>query len=179
MLQQYIHSLQFIHFSYTYRLLSRDSLPEYRSIHKTMAGSFGNAKLEPEDEKVWSICRMPFWNSTTGSSSTPDVNDNNNMQPQSQLGVDTHHHSSSSLSSLAMSLFPTRRRLSLDPTNKLFFPCMSSLSFKLVSVIIFSICGYSFYILMFDEYIYIVEFYSSWVSLPVLVTKIIYTWVSF
>ncbi|XP_017254140.1 vesicle-associated protein 4-1-like isoform X2 [Daucus carota subsp. sativus] len=88
-----------------------------------MAGGFGNVKLETEDEKVWSICRMPFWNSTTISS---DVDNNSNMHHQTQLGFDTasthHHHSSTSLSSLAMSLLPTRRRLSLDPTNKLFFP---------------------------------------------------------
>ncbi|KAK1396230.1 Vesicle-associated protein 4-2 [Heracleum sosnowskyi] len=89
-----------------------------------MAGDFGNVKPEPDDEKVWSICRMPFWNSTTLSSSTCNDVNNKNMRHQSQLGFDTSsaHHSSSSLSSLAMSLFPAKRRLSLDPTNKLFFP---------------------------------------------------------
>ncbi|KAL8145644.1 vesicle-associated protein 4-1-like [Apium graveolens] len=89
-----------------------------------MTGGFCNVKLEPDDEKVWSICRMPFWNSSTISSSTSSDVDNNNMHHQSQLGVDSSstHHSSSSLSSLAMSLFPSKRRLSLDPTNKLFFP---------------------------------------------------------
>lgn len=104
---------------------SLDSLLKYSSIQKTMAGGSGNVKSEPEGKKVWSICRMPFWNSTTISSNVNN-NYNNNIHHQTRLGIDplstTHHHSSTSLSSLAMSIFPSRRRLSLDPTNKLFFP---------------------------------------------------------
>lgn len=118
-----------------------------------MAGGFGNVKPEPDDEKVWSICRMPFWNSTTISSSTSSDVNNNSMHHQSQSGVDTSstHHSSGSLSSLAMSLFPTKRRLSLDPTNKLFFPCMSFLSltwflllfFEFVVVVLIILCFFT------------------------------------
>lgn len=51
------------------------------------------------DGKVWSLCRIPFWHS--GSN------------PQYK----------SSVSSVARSLLPTRRRLRLDPATKLYFPC--------------------------------------------------------
>ncbi|KAJ8628456.1 hypothetical protein MRB53_021763 [Persea americana] len=49
------------------------------------------------DGNVWSLCRMPFWHSGNGSSS-------------------------SSFSLVARSFLPTRRRLRLDPASKLYFP---------------------------------------------------------
>ncbi|KAI4322617.1 hypothetical protein L6164_022294 [Bauhinia variegata] len=77
------------------------------------------------DGKVWSICRMPFWqtNQTSPSSSSTSSMHNVHLQNQSFQSVDrSTRPSSSSVSSVAKSLLPTRRRLRLDPPNKLYFP---------------------------------------------------------
>ncbi|RZC46396.1 hypothetical protein C5167_039337 [Papaver somniferum] len=90
--------------------------------------------------KVWSLCKMPFWqsggnnNSNVTSSSTSS---SSTSQPQPQHH---HHHnynhnqqqhvvegssntqSSNTVISVARSLIPTRRRLRLDPATKLYFP---------------------------------------------------------
>ncbi|XP_043697819.1 vesicle-associated protein 4-1-like [Telopea speciosissima] len=68
------------------------------------------------DGKVWSICRMPFWQSGNASSSSSQ-----NLHHQQNIDG-SNHHSSTTVSSVARSLLPTRRRLRLDPRNKLYFP---------------------------------------------------------
>ena len=99
------------------------------------------------DGKGWSFCRMPFWQTThTPSSSTTSMSYMHNVHPQNQnnfQSVDrSSHHSSTTVSSMAKSLLPTKRRLHLDPSNKLYFPCMCLLklvcSWNLFGRIIFS-----------------------------------------
>ncbi|KVH96943.1 vesicle-associated protein 4-2-like [Cynara cardunculus var. scolymus] len=76
--------------------------------------------------KVWGLFKLPFRSTnistthTTSSSSSyqiegsnPHNNNNNNNYSSS---------STASVSSVARSLLPTRRRLRLDPRNKLYFP---------------------------------------------------------
>ncbi|KAF3443827.1 hypothetical protein FNV43_RR13517 [Rhamnella rubrinervis] len=77
------------------------------------------------DGKVWSICRMPFWQTRNASSSSSSLTSMHNVHQLNQGHQPVEHtslHSSSSVSSVAKSLLPTRRRLRLDPANKLFFP---------------------------------------------------------
>lgn len=83
------------------------------------------------EKKVWSLCKMPFWQTPSGSSSSSSsstslsaVNHNSvyqqshTLQPVEKSNVG----SSIAVSSMAKSLLPTRRRLRLDPPNKLYFP---------------------------------------------------------
>lgn len=63
------------------------------------------------DGKILGLFKLPFRNSTTTSNAT------------SNSQVDgSSNDSSSSVSSVARSLLPTRRRLRLDPSKKLYFP---------------------------------------------------------
>uniref|UniRef100_A0A0E0ALD2 MSP domain-containing protein n=1 Tax=Oryza glumipatula TaxID=40148 RepID=A0A0E0ALD2_9ORYZ len=88
--------------------------------------------------KLWNLCRMPFWQPggapATASAPPPP--------PSSSSSAGIHHHSAGryghegggggavagdgapagSISSVAKSLLPARRRLRLDPPNKLYFP---------------------------------------------------------
>ncbi|KAL2331746.1 hypothetical protein Fmac_019327 [Flemingia macrophylla] len=81
------------------------------------------------DAKAWSFCRMPFWQ-TTHTTAPPSSSSmsyvHNNVYPQNQSNpqsVDrSTHHSSTTLSAVAKSLLPTKRRLRLDPPNNLYFP---------------------------------------------------------
>ncbi|XP_022749069.1 vesicle-associated protein 4-2-like [Durio zibethinus] len=86
---------------------------------------------KPEGEgKVWSLPKMPFWQTSNGnekgsSSSSSMCQGNNNVYQQSQssqLGERSIVTSSNAVSSMAKSLLPTRRRLRLDPSYKLYFP---------------------------------------------------------
>ncbi|XP_058779993.1 vesicle-associated protein 4-2-like [Vicia villosa] len=85
------------------------------------------------DGKVWNFCRMPFWQTshnpssssttTTTSSSSTSYMHNVHHQSQSVHSIDRSiTQSSATVSSVAKSLLPTRRRLRLDPPNKLYFP---------------------------------------------------------
>ncbi|KAH7545906.1 hypothetical protein FEM48_Zijuj01G0143500 [Ziziphus jujuba var. spinosa] len=87
----------------------------------------------PSDGKVWGFFKRPFRqqagntiNTTTLSSSSTSHNVHHHHHHH-------HHHSSqplegsnpqapNSVSSVARSLLPTRRRLKLDPSTKLYFP---------------------------------------------------------
>ncbi|KAK7401985.1 hypothetical protein VNO78_13901 [Psophocarpus tetragonolobus] len=80
------------------------------------------------DAKVWSFCRMPFWQTThtPSSSSSTSMSYMHNVHQQNQntfQSVDRSSQlSSTTISSVAKSLLPTKRRLRLDPPNKLYFP---------------------------------------------------------
>ncbi|KAJ1410731.1 PapD-like superfamily [Sesbania bispinosa] len=77
------------------------------------------------DGKGWSFCRMPFWQTThtQSSSSSTSYMHNVHHQNQSLQSLDrSTHQSPVTVSSVAKSLLPTRRRLRLDPPNKLYFP---------------------------------------------------------
>ncbi|KAI3740799.1 hypothetical protein L2E82_31273 [Cichorium intybus] len=74
--------------------------------------------------KVWGLFKLPFRN--TGNSTTHTTTSSSSYQTE---GSNTHNSnnnrglsSSNSVSSVARSLLPTRRRLRLDPSNKLYFP---------------------------------------------------------
>ena len=101
------------------------------------------------DGKVWSFCRMPFWQGRNGSSSSSSsltsMHNNAHQQNQSHQSVDRMNlQSSNTVSSVAKSFLPTRRRLRLDPPNKLFFPCklfwVLTLIFHFCCIIFF--CGH-------------------------------------
>ncbi|KAF5726415.1 hypothetical protein HS088_TW22G00093 [Tripterygium wilfordii] len=78
--------------------------------------------------KVWSLCRLPFWQSSSGGTSSTtissgSVSHNVYQQPQNQrLGETSSLHSVNKMSLVAKSLLPTRRRLKLDPPQNLYFP---------------------------------------------------------
>ncbi|CAK9181305.1 unnamed protein product [Ilex paraguariensis] len=83
----------------------------------------------PSDGKVWGLFKLPFRNSGNSHSTTSSHSTHQQQQSQSQSqsnshvqGSNVHNNSSSSVSSVARSLLPTRRRLRLDPSNKLYFP---------------------------------------------------------
>ncbi|XP_058090213.1 vesicle-associated protein 4-2-like [Magnolia sinica] len=73
------------------------------------------------DGKVWSLCRMPFWQMGNSSSSSSSSQHHLQQQPQ-QHHIEGSNPHPSSVSSVAKSLLPTRRRLRLDPSSKLYFP---------------------------------------------------------
>ncbi|XP_011096192.1 vesicle-associated protein 4-2 [Sesamum indicum] len=84
---------------------------------------------EKMDGKVWGLFKLPFRNShsTTSSSSNFALYQQNyghgNSNAHSQVeGSGSHATTATSVSSVARSLLPTRRRLKLDPSNKLYFP---------------------------------------------------------
>ncbi|KAL6975361.1 Vesicle-associated protein 4-1 [Sarracenia purpurea var. burkii] len=71
--------------------------------------------------KLWKLC--PFWQSGTASSSSSSTQNLHSQNPSNQNGgVTSNNRASKTVSSVARSLFPTRRRLRLDPTNSLYFP---------------------------------------------------------
>ncbi|XP_057790632.1 vesicle-associated protein 4-1 isoform X2 [Salvia miltiorrhiza] len=74
--------------------------------------------------KKWRIC--PFWQSGPAPSSSPSSTQNLQSQSQNQSHqnavVASNSRSSSTVSSVARSLLPGRRRLRLDPSNNLYFP---------------------------------------------------------
>lgn len=99
------------------------------------------------DSRRWGLFKLPFRNSNvqstssmaTSSSSASSSNLNQNYIHQSRhfryhgppvvegLGQNHHHQPSTttipSMSSVAKSILPTKRRLKFDPPAKLYFPC--------------------------------------------------------
>uniref|UniRef100_A0A2N9EGJ2 MSP domain-containing protein n=1 Tax=Fagus sylvatica TaxID=28930 RepID=A0A2N9EGJ2_FAGSY len=86
------------------------------------------------DGKVWSLCKMPFWQTSIASSSSSSATTAAAASSATISGQNQSHqaversslHSSNAVSSMAKSLLPTRRRLRLDPSNKLFFPLVQT-----------------------------------------------------
>ncbi|XP_024983365.1 vesicle-associated protein 4-2-like [Cynara cardunculus var. scolymus] len=74
--------------------------------------------------KVWGLFKLPFRN--TGNVTTHTTTSSSSYQIEGSNAHNSNNHhgssSSSSVSSVARSLLPTRRRLRLDPRNKLYFP---------------------------------------------------------
>ncbi|CAH9071432.1 unnamed protein product [Cuscuta epithymum] len=91
-----------------------------------------SSKKLVSEGKSWSICKLPFWNSTnfSSSSSSSSTAYSSSFRPRHDnvfAGAHQHSnlHSTSSTKPTSMnikSFLPTRRRLSLDPSNKLYFP---------------------------------------------------------
>lgn len=88
----------------------------------------------PSDGKVWGIFKLPFRQTGNNTRTTPSSSSASNLYVQTQPHVEgsNHYGSAISVSSVAKSLLPTRRRLKLDPANKLYFPCMY-FPFKILS----------------------------------------------
>ncbi|GAB4831091.1 Vesicle-associated protein 4-2 [Ancistrocladus abbreviatus] len=91
-------------------------------------------RSQSEGGKIWGFFKLPFRQGTQSSSSSSSSSlafqhKNGLQQSQSQSssshlvgeGSDSHS-SSSSVSSVARSFLPARRRLRLDPASKLYFP---------------------------------------------------------
>lgn len=79
----------------------------------------------PSDGKVWGFFKLPFQKSGNSTSTTSSSSSASHLHGQSQPhleGSSPHGGSANSVSSVAKSLLPTRRRLKLDPANKLYFP---------------------------------------------------------
>ncbi|KAG2717193.1 hypothetical protein I3843_03G164500 [Carya illinoinensis] len=75
------------------------------------------------DVKVWSLCKIPFWHTSIASSSSSSASASVSGRSHIHQAVESSSlHSSNAVSSIAKSLLPSRRRLRLDPPNKLFFP---------------------------------------------------------
>lgn len=81
--------------------------------------------------KGWGLCRMPFFggggaggSSSLNSSSAYSLTQQQH-RPTGQGQPEARRRGSggSSVSSVAKALLPTRRRLRLDPTTKIYFPC--------------------------------------------------------
>lgn len=93
--------------------------------------AIADEKSQPQqsEAKVWGLFKIPFRQSAQSSSSSSSFSlssysgmnhsVNNNMNP---IADGSNSQSSSSVSSVARSLLPKRRRLRLDPPSKLYFP---------------------------------------------------------
>lgn len=74
--------------------------------------------------KLWGFFKRPFRQSAGNTATFSSSSSSQIAHHHTSSHVDgPHPHSSSSVSSVARSLLPTRRRLKLDPSNKLYFPC--------------------------------------------------------
>lgn len=98
----------------------------------------GDEEKSEAERNVWNPCKKPFWQSSSGSangalnsssssssasSSSMSHSNGNHQQNQSiQFGERSSGNSSNVVSSMAKALIPTRRRLRLDPSSKLYFP---------------------------------------------------------
>ncbi|KAI3466162.1 hypothetical protein Pfo_022825 [Paulownia fortunei] len=81
------------------------------------------AIVDSHHHKKWRLC--PFWQSATASSSSSSTQylHNQSQNHSHQNGrVASNTRSSSTVSSVARSLLPRRRRLRLDPSSNLYFP---------------------------------------------------------
>ncbi|RVW60464.1 Vesicle-associated protein 4-1 [Vitis vinifera] len=80
-------------------------------------------RRKPSSEgKLWRLC--PFWQSGNGSPSSSSTQNFQQHKIRGRRHVDDTdtRSSSSTVSSVARSFLPTRRRLRLDPANNLYFP---------------------------------------------------------
>jgi len=91
------------------------------------------ADPKPHSEpKVWNFFKLPFRHSTsatttTSSSANLHLHHHHHHHNPNNLPLEgSTSHTSNSVSSVARSLLPTRRRLKLDPSNKLYLPCINS-----------------------------------------------------
>lgn len=89
------------------------------AILEEKSGSDGNGK-------VWNLFRMPFRQTGNGSSSSSQRLHTTHGQTQHQTVEGSNPQHSTSVSSVARAILPIRRRLRLDPSSKLYFPCVLS-----------------------------------------------------
>lgn len=97
----------------------------HRKIQKIEEMAISSEKSVPEG-KVWSLCKLPsVWSSTNNASASAS---SSSSSFRNHLDNGDHlpgrHNPSTMLPSMNIKSFlPTRRRLSLDPPNKLYFSC--------------------------------------------------------
>ncbi|KAG6483743.1 hypothetical protein ZIOFF_060397 [Zingiber officinale] len=116
-----------------------------------MAVEDGKAATAKAEGKAWGFCRFPFFGSGAGtgggSASSSTTNSSTALSlthrhhprssERSQLGqreggaAERRSSGAGSVSSVARSLLPTRRRLRLDPSTKLYFPYLLYLALKI------------------------------------------------
>uniref|UniRef100_A0A2P2K989 Uncharacterized protein MANES_17G033500 n=1 Tax=Rhizophora mucronata TaxID=61149 RepID=A0A2P2K989_RHIMU len=94
-----------------------------------MAIADHKSPFDNNNSKVWGFFKLPFLGSnnsnttpSTSSSSTAMAHHYHGHATLQHEGSSNPAHSSTSVSSVARSLLPTRRRLKLDPATKLYFP---------------------------------------------------------
>ncbi|EXB30590.1 Vesicle-associated protein 4-2 [Morus notabilis] len=75
------------------------------------------------DSKLWGFFSRPFRQSSSSQTVHHHHHHHHHHSHQSSQVDGSIPHGSTSVSSVARSLLPTRRRLKLDPSNKLYFPC--------------------------------------------------------
>lgn len=82
-------------------------------------------RKSPSDSKGWGFFKLPFRqpgnNSNTTSTSTSSSASHQHQNQSNQQVEGSNPHGSNSVSFVARSLLPKRRRLKLDPSNKLYF----------------------------------------------------------
>ncbi|XP_027063570.1 vesicle-associated protein 4-1-like [Coffea arabica] len=81
-----------------------------------------NEKPPMSEVKVWSFCRLPFWQSTNNAAAGGGGGGSGSSSLQQNHLAAADHQPSIKVASVAKSFLPTRRRLGLDPPNKLYFP---------------------------------------------------------
>ncbi|CAL0312015.1 unnamed protein product [Lupinus luteus] len=88
------------------------------------------ADPKPHSEpKVWNFFKLPFRHSPNSGVTSSNTTSSHNLHPHHNRHSPNNpslegsiSHSSNTVSSVARSILPTRRRLKLDPSKKLFFP---------------------------------------------------------
>ncbi|KAG0483897.1 hypothetical protein HPP92_011981 [Vanilla planifolia] len=101
-------------------------------------------RMASVDGKIWSLCRLPFWQSVSSAGCVGGGGGGGTSSTSSSSSLTHHQHhlggvllvkangphrsraeqssGGSSVSTVTRSLLPTRRRLRLDPPKKLYFP---------------------------------------------------------
>ncbi|XP_057527740.1 vesicle-associated protein 4-2-like isoform X2 [Amaranthus tricolor] len=91
-----------------------------------MAGERSWSSSDGDEDKVLTLCKLPFWQFSNGSHSSTTTTSSSSqfIQPQ-WLGIgepQIGRQRQLTVSSIAKSLIPPRRKLRLDPPSKLYFP---------------------------------------------------------
>eukprot|EP01018_Ginkgo_biloba_P027397 Gb_19019 [translate_table: standard] len=76
----------------------------------------------PVSGKGWNLCRMPFWQPGPSSHTHTHSHSQNPSQSQQEGTSGSDSSGIHTVSAVARALLPTKRRLRLDPENKLYFP---------------------------------------------------------
>ncbi|KAA3478876.1 vesicle-associated protein 4-2 [Gossypium australe] len=86
--------------------------------------AIGAEHKSQSDGRVWGFFKLPFrqTGNATGTTSSSSLSSSLYGETQPQNEGSNRHASANSVSAVAKSLLPTRRRLKLDPANKLYFP---------------------------------------------------------
>jgi len=123
----------------TFQILGTKPKPKPFSGSTKMAIADQQPQSQRSEAKVWGLFKLPFRHTTQSTSSSSSSSSSlysgmsrskSNGNPHSD---GSNSHSTSSVSSVARSLMPSRRRLRLDPPTKLYFPCRPSLLLSLCS----------------------------------------------